>query len=100
MELNNFKSRYKVLHDFQVRHLHVLQLDSDYEFGGYDNVRAVIDNHTYKYTLNSVKSWIVLENTENISEDYFKGKVVEFIRNSSNSNTAMANTENVEAIPA
>ena len=100
MAIHNSKSRYKILHDFQVKNLHVLQLDGDYEFGSYDNVKAIIDDNYYNYTLNSVKSWIVLENTKNISEDYFKGKTVEFIRNANSSTIAIANTENVEAISA
>ena len=37
MDKSKIKTQYKILHDFQVKHLHVLQLDSDYEYGNYDN---------------------------------------------------------------
>ena len=73
------KTKYTILHDFQVKHLHVLQLDSDYEYGNFDSAKAVLDGKTYKYVLNSVRAWVVIEGAGILPEDYFKGKIVEFI---------------------
>ena len=87
---NEVKTKYKVLHDFQVKHLHVLQLDSNYEYGNYDNAKVIIEDKSYKYMLNSIESWIVLYNAGNFSEDYFKGKTVEFVKDTDEINERIA----------
>ena len=90
MSKSEIKTKYKVLHDFQVKHLHVLQLDSNYEYGNYDNSRVVIEGSSYKYMLNSIESWIVLYNAGSFPEDYFKGKTVEFIKDTDEINERIA----------
>ena len=77
MTKREHKSKYKILHDFQVKHLHVLQLDSDYDYGNFN--RAVLEGKAYKYMLNSVRAWVVIEGAGILPEDYFKGKIVEFV---------------------
>ena len=84
------KTKYKILHDFQVKHLHVLQLDSDYEYGDYTKYKAVIEDNYYKYMLNSIESWVVLYDAGSFPEDYFKGKTVEFIKDTDEMNERIA----------
>ena len=90
MDKSKIKTQYKILHDFQVKHLHVLQLDSDYEYGNYDKSKAVIEDNSYKYMLNSIESWVVLYEAGNFPEDYFKGKTVEFVRGTGEVNERIA----------
>ena len=79
MTKGKHKTKYTILHDFQVKHLHVLQLDSDYEYGNYNNAKAVLEGKSYSYMLNSVRAWVVIEGAGILPEDYFKGKIVEFV---------------------
>lgn len=81
------KNQYKIVHDFQVKHLHVLQLDSDYEYGNFD--RILIEGKIYKYTLNSIDSWVVIESKEYIN-DSLKGKIVEFVKYTDETNERIA----------
>ena len=81
------KSRYKIEHDFQVKQVHVLQLDSDYDFGPFN--LAVIEGKSYKFTLNSIRSWVVLFNAD-YKNDSLKGKTVEFVRDTGEVNERIA----------
>ena len=81
------KSIYQIEHDFQVKQAHVLQLNSDYDFGNFN--RAVIEGKSYKFTLNSIRSWIILLNAD-YKEDSLKGKIVEFIKYTDETNERIA----------
>ena len=87
MFTSEHKTKYKILHDFQVKQVHVLQLDSDYDFGPFN--LAVIEGKTYKFTLNSIRSWVVLSDAE-YTEDSLKGKTVEFIKDTDEMNERIA----------
>lgn len=67
------RDEYIVIDDFNVRNMRVLVLDADYEYGGFN--RAVIDGHSYKFSLNSIPNWILIESTRT-----FKNKIVKFIK--------------------
>ena len=81
------KKIYKILHDFQVKQAHVLQLDSDFDFGFFNF--AVVEGMAYKFTLNSIRSWVVLFNAE-FAEDSLKGKTVEFVKDTDEINERIA----------
>lgn len=61
---------YKIIDDFQARNKRVLVLDRDYEVG---NTKLTIDGEEYRYTLNSIDNWIIIESTKS-----FKGKTAVF----------------------
>lgn len=61
---------YKIVDDFQVRRMRVLVLDREYKVG---NTKLTIDGEEYRYMLNSVKDWIIIESSKS-----FKGKTAVF----------------------
>ncbi len=81
------KKIYKILHDFQVKQSHILQLDSDFDFGSFNF--AVVEGMVYKFTLNSIRSWVVLFNAK-FTDDSLKGKTVEFIKDTDEINERIA----------
>ena len=61
---------YKIVDDFQVRRMRDLVLDREYKVG---NTKLTIDGEEYRYMLNSVKDWIIIESSKS-----FKGKTAIF----------------------
>ena len=61
---------YKIVDDFHVRRMRVLVLDREYKVG---NTKLTIDGEEYRYMLNSVKDWIIIESSKS-----FKGKTAIF----------------------
>lgn len=61
---------YEIIDDFQARNMRVLVLDREYEFG---NTKLTIDGEEYRYTLNSIKNWVIIKSTKT-----FKGKTAVF----------------------
>ena len=61
---------YKIVDDFQARNMRVLVLDRGYKVG---NTKLTIDGEEYRYMLNSIKNWIIIESTKS-----FKGKTAVF----------------------
>ena len=67
------KSEYLIVDDFQIKNFRVLVLDRDYEVGYFK--KAVVDGKLFDYTLNSIRSWVVVQ-----SDKSFKGKKITFLR--------------------
>lgn len=65
-------NEYKIIDDFQVGEYRVLQLDRS--FNSFYAKSVIIDGQTYEYTINSVKSWVVIK-----SSDVFNGKIAVFV---------------------
>lgn len=61
---------YEIIDDFQVRDVRVLVLDREYKVG---NTKLTIDGEEYRYTLNSIKNWVIIKSTKS-----FKGKTAVF----------------------
>ena len=67
------KSEYLIVDDFQIKNFRVLVLDRDYEVGYFK--KAVVDGKLFDYTLNSIRSWVVVQ-----SDRCFKGKKIKFLK--------------------
>ena len=61
---------YEIVDDFQARNMRVLVLDREYKVG---NTKLTIDGEEYRYILNSIKNWSIIESTKS-----FKGKTAVF----------------------
>ncbi|MBQ3761229.1 MAG: hypothetical protein II875_04350 [Clostridia bacterium] len=53
-------NEYTVKRDFQIGDYHVLELDRDFDSFGSGIPRALIDGKIVKFTLNSIRNWIII----------------------------------------
>lgn len=62
---------YRVVRDHQVGKMRVLELDRDFDSFTQEKWTAEIDGQMYKFALNSIRHWLLIEATGN-----FSGKIV------------------------